>query len=256
MSKNLLVVDFDYFFINKLEGGIIEDDWQLYDWGHNESTFFREIIWPHRAATFMGNDMPLPYAQIPVNWWDRFNISSDAVVEISDSNAYSGVYDGCESFNHVWLFDAHHDLYRFKTQEQIEKWYEEGQVTCEDWMFAHWMRGSKLHWRYPRWHKRGKSMRNDIPKIVNCDARKDDMGKLDIKFDGVSICRSGCWVPSWCDQQFIDFVYSCPAGEYVEVEDGAMNIREWEEAANLQLHARKKHDEEFKRQLELRAQNA
>lgn len=64
------------------------------------------------------------------------------------------------------------------------------------------------------------------------------MGKLDprMEFDAVSICRSGAWVPAWCDEQFVEFVKSCPVGEIVEVQDGTQ----------LTLAARKKHDENFR----------
>ena len=252
--SNLLVVDFDYFFRNPLEGGITDDPtWALYDWGHNESPMFLHYIWPSRAESFVANELSLPGVDIPEGWWNRFNISPDAVCEVSDSNAYSGVVNGGEEFDHVWLYDAHHDLYCLKTLEQVQDWYEEGKVTCEDWMFAHYMRGSKLHWRWPRWHKLGKELRSSIPKFTNCDARKDDMGKLDMQFDAVSICRSGCWVPPWCDQDFEQFVLSAPVAEWVEVEDGAMEQREWREAMERGLAARREMNKRVKEKLSGRA---
>jgi hypothetical protein len=238
--RNLLVVDFDYFFVNPLEGGIFGDDtFWLYDWGHRESELYRTIIWPSRAAAFWANDRQLPGVVIPDNWWGRFNISPDATCTVSDSNMYSGVMEPGDSYDHVWLFDAHHDLYRIETQEEADKWAAAGgPISCEDWMFAHHQRGSKLHWRWPQWHKAAKGMRDSIPKFVNCDARKDDMGKLDMKFDAVSVCRSGCWVPPWCDEDFKHFVESCPVMEIVEVEDGSLEQREWREAAELTALAR------------------
>lgn len=238
---NLLVVDFDYFFVNPLEGGIFSDEaFWLYDWGHNETELYRTHIWPSRAAAFWANDRPLPGVEIPEGWWDRFNIDPDAVCTVSDSNAYSGVMEvKAEAYDHVWLFDAHHDLYRFDTTEEVEEWADAGgPITCEDWMFAHHMRGSRLHWRWPQWHKAAKGMRDAIPKFVGCDARKDDMGDLDMRFDSVSVCRSGCWVPPWCDQDFSNFVLSCPVAEIVEVEDGSMEPRDWKEAAEATLQAR------------------
>ena len=82
-------------------------------------------------------------------------------------------------------------------------------------------------------------MRKDIPKFVGCDARKDDMGTLDVRFDAVSICRSGCWVPAWCDYDFVEFVMDCPVQQIVDVEDDCMTPRDWEDAAHRTLEARR-----------------
>jgi hypothetical protein len=244
--RNLLVVDFDYFFLNKLEGGYLDDEMMLYDWQHNESEMYRTILWPGRGADFIINDLPLPKVNIPEDWWSRFNISPDAVCEVSDSNMYSGAADGHSTFDHVWLYDAHHDLYKIKTVEQLADWEKKSQISCEDWMFAHYLRGSKLHWRWPQWHREAKGMRANIPKWVGLDARRDDLGSLDMQFDAVSICRSGCWVPSWCDDDFISFVESCPVSEIVEVEDGVMEPREWREFLDRTVEMRRNMDKLLK----------
>lgn len=217
--SNLLVVDWDYFFANPMEAGDTDDErFWLFDWGHSESELFREMIWATRAPTFIKYDLPLPGVVVPDGWWDRFNISPDATVEISDSNMYSGIAGDHVEFEHVWLYDAHHDLYRVKTLTDYRRYMEKGIITCEDWMFIHHGNGSKLHWRWPQWHTGGKDVRKTIPKWVGCDAHKDDMGKLDIEFDTVSICRSGSWVPPWCDDEFEQFYLGCP-GEITQVDE-------------------------------------
>jgi hypothetical protein len=219
--SNLLVVDWDYFFYNPLYAVDGHDPrFWLFDWGHREDTMFRDHIWPMRGAAFLSHGMELPGVQVPENWWARFNIADDAVCEVSDSNMYSGVVDGGRVFKHVWLFDAHHDCYRIKTEEQLAEFAEAGNVTCEDWMFVHHVKGAKLHWRWPKWFTYGKKMRaTEIPKWIGLDARKDDLGKIDMRFDAVSICRSGSWVPPWCDEEFERFYTSCPASEIVQVDD-------------------------------------
>jgi hypothetical protein len=220
--SNLLVIDWDYFFYNPMEAGDFKDEtvW-LFDWGHNESPMFTDWIWPIRASGFMRYDLPLPDVTVPEGFWDRFTFSDTAVGEVSDSNMYSGVAFSEYGFDHVWLFDAHHDLYTIKTQFDLDDWRKRNQVTCEDWMYAHFLRGAKLHWRWPQWHTTGAKVRGGIPKWVKCDARKDDMGKLDKRmvFDAVSICRSGAWVPPWCDQAFETFYQSCPVDEMTQVDD-------------------------------------
>jgi hypothetical protein len=198
----------------------------LFDWQHSED---RQMpwLWLIRGAPFVQNHLPLPGVDVPEGWWDRFNIAPGARCEVSDSNMYSGVADGQQIFDHVWLFDAHHDLYRFKEPDEARDFYRKGTVTCEDWMWVHWAQGSKLHWRWPRWFTYGKKMRREIPGWVGCDARKDDLGKLDMVFDTVSICRSGAWVPPWCDADFEKFYTSCPA-DIVQVDSGPL-VREFDE---------------------------
>ena len=218
--SNLLVVDWDYFFANPMESGDTTDErFWLFDWGHQESVLMRDIIWGTRAPSFLKFGLELPGVTVPENWWDRFNIADDAVIEVSDSNMYSGLAGDGAEFEHVWLYDAHHDLYRIKTLADFRHYMDRGIITCEDWMFVHHGNESKLHWRWPQWHIGGKDVRKTIPKWVGCDARKDDMGKLDIEFDTVSICRSGSWVPPWCDEQFERFYLSCPGGEVIQVDD-------------------------------------
>lgn len=232
MSTNLLVIDWDYFFYNPLYATDGHDPrFWLFDWGHNENMVLPGI-WSIRAAGFLQNGFELPQVDIPEGFWDRFNIADDAVCEVSDSNMYSGVVgrntNAPTVFDHVWLFDAHHDVYRVKTLDDLEAWADEGAITCEDWMFAHYVQGSKLHWRWPRWFTYGKKMRaTEIPKWLHMDARRDDLGKIDMRFDAVSICRSGAWVPPWCDAAFERFIESCPA-EIVQVQDGPL-VREWDD---------------------------
>lgn len=228
--SNLLVVDWDYFFYNPLYAtdGHDERFW-LFDWGHRESPLYIDVLWPMRAAGFLKHGFDLPTVDVPKDWWDRFNIADDAVCEVSDSNMYSGIAGDGRVFDHVWLYDAHHDLFAIHSPEQLLEYSAKGAVTCEDWMWVHHLQGSRLHWRYPKWFPYGKHYARELPKWVNCDARKDDMGKLDtrMKFDVVSICRSGAWVPPWCDEQFEQFYQSCPA-QVVQVDETKL-LRKWDE---------------------------
>jgi hypothetical protein len=246
--SNLLVIDFDYFFYNPLYAVHGDDErFWLFDWGHSESSsLYLDMIWPIRAASFLKYDFELPQVEVPANWWGRFNISEDAIGEVSDSNMYSGVVNDGEHFDHVWLFDAHHDLFKIQTEEQLREFRDKGDITCEDWMFAHYIRGSKLHWRWPKWFDYGKNYRKDIPKWVGCDARRDDLGKLDprMQFDAVSICRSGAWVPPWCDEQFEQLYTSCPVMEMTQVDDLPLR-RGWSmELAQQNVEALKRMDAE------------
>jgi len=214
MHKSLLVVDWDYFFPNPIEGARLKKDhsYGMYDWGHYESTLMIEHIWYSRAFPFIQRDLDLP--GVNTRWKkfaERFNLSEDASVLVADSNAHSGDLldiDG-DPFSDVWLFDNHHDSgYKQKTWAEwlAKARTEEGgfQYSCEDWMLIHYMQGAQLHWRWPTWNR--SSHRSNWPKGVEVDAKVDDLKPMDEEFDTLFICRSGAWVPPWEDDKFIDFV--------------------------------------------------
>lgn len=234
MANNLLCIDFDFFFENPMHG--LDTDhpaFWFYDWGHREALTLDgrnadEWLWPIRAAGFLSHDFPLPQADVPEHFWDRFNITPDAQGYVHNSNMYSGPLPG-RAFDAVWLYDAHHDLYKIETKEQLLDWAKgELQVTCENWMFVHYWDGAKLHWRYPRWIKRKRAdVIGEVPKWVGLDARKDDGGKLDVEFSTVSICHSQAWVPPWCDRQFEAFYEKCPVDEMTQL-DNVEFVREWD----------------------------
>lgn len=214
--SNLLVVDFDYFFKNPLEWGDFDDpDMWLYDWGHQEGSRLHDALWSSRAASFWMRGSELPMAQVPDNFWSRFTFTDDAMLEVSDSNMYSGIAGEGKPFDQVWLYDAHHDLFRMKTHADLAAWVERGTFSCEDWMYVHHLNGSKLHWRWPKGHNAAKGMKATVPKWVHLDAKVDDSRALSLPFDTVSVCRSGSWVPPWCDEQFDAFIdVRSPSGWY------------------------------------------
>jgi hypothetical protein len=151
MHKSLLVVDWDYFFPNPMEGGYKDDNMWLYDWSHNESPLYIHALWPSRAAGFFANGARLP--EVEPSWKtfpSRFNLSDDAVVYFGDSNGHAGNLSDSEGdpFSDVWLYDAHHDSgYGVKSQaEWLAKHSVEGggmQFSCEDWMLIHQMQGAQ-----------------------------------------------------------------------------------------------------------------
>ena len=219
-DTNLLVVDWDFFFENPLEGKTarMEAEWQLYDWGHNEGlAFMNDAIWGIRAGAFERNGFELP--DVDQRWRqfaDRFTLHEDAVIKFADSNMWAGSVEevGAE-FDEVWLFDAHHDLYQHKS---VDDWLKKGNdkdgvpVTCEDWMFVHAFYGSSLVWRFPDWHELWKDVKDaddlEVAHAVGLDYDVDDWQNVDVEFTDVYVCRSGCWVPPWCDDQFDEFLAS------------------------------------------------
>ncbi|MBW3709793.1 hypothetical protein DTB58_39300, partial [Streptomyces griseus] len=73
----LLVVDFDFFFHNPLEGAEAahRGDPLLYDWGHAETPFLQEDIWTFRAEDFIRAGTSLPRCEGLDGFWDRFTFT-------------------------------------------------------------------------------------------------------------------------------------------------------------------------------------
>jgi hypothetical protein len=44
-----------------------------------------------------------------------------------------------------------------------------------------------------------------------------------VVFDAVFVCRSGAWVPSWCDEQFGVFLEACPVSRRAEIPRNIWN---------------------------------
>lgn len=214
----LLVVDWDYFFPNPMAaGGDPPEDWGLYDWQHRENPFMSQEIWSIRGAGFLFHDRELPVVKDYQGFWDRFTFRDDAMVLYGDSNLhgmslnpYPIVEDAVEGepWEKVTLFDAHHDCGYGGTYEE---WVENDTVTCENWMLCHYQKGSKLEVIHPPWRVQVEGIEPE--PVVPVERRIDTGGPVDDVFDAVYICRSGAWVPSWCDDQFTAFVDELGAHE-------------------------------------------
>lgn len=226
--SNLLAVDWDYFFGNPMEAGNVKDPtFWMYDWGHRETPFFieGEYIWGDRAAGFERHGIELPTVDVPADWWKQFKIDPQATLYVADSNAWGGRVRNPEgdSFDNVVLYDAHHDLFGIESRDQLDAFEESGEYTCEDWMFRHYLEGSSLHWRYPQWQTRGPDIADKLPKWIDLDHMYGDVEAPDDTFDTVFLCRSGAWVPPWCDDQFAAFMAEAPVADVVQLDEYALN---------------------------------
>lgn len=233
MSKNLLVVDWDWFFVNPVEAGSAKD-WQtlgLYDWGHAETPLnLSNGLWMIRAAGFVKAGLPLPGVTPPEGgwaaFWNRFTFADDAYCEYTDSNMYAADMvpgDGAHVWDSILIFDAHHDSgYNVSS---VEEWLDRGRYSCEDWMMVHHVRGcDDLTVRYPQWKPNGPQER--IPDGMPTKQIVDDGQPIeDLVFDAVFICRSGAWVPPWCDRDFLALVDACPVQGFPRDDDEQLDRR-------------------------------
>lgn len=213
--KNVLVVDFDYFFRNPMEAADGTDpNVFLYDWGHKEAPIFVEgPLWNIRAEQFMETGLPLPRTSLVPGWWSRFRFAQNVELLLCDSNAHAGnltpeAVGG--NLGEVWLFDAHHDSgYRDNPTASMKYWRSHyGTLNCEDWMIDLASDGADLHMRYPQWRENGLEMEPE--PAVTMDRQVDDLAPLPIRFHAVLMCRSGAWVPPWCDDDFTTLAEQFP----------------------------------------------
>lgn len=206
----LLVVDFDYFFPEPMGSG--NDDpltLSLHDWGHSEGgviAFLATFLWQDRASAFIRSGIPLPQPDIPSGWWNRFTFANDATGWATDSNCDSWSPD--LGVDDIWLFDAHHDCGYHP--DAIQTVLDDGFVTCENWMVPYHLTGAELHVRYPTWKTRAFEL-EPVPEIdVDRGYDSPNTDSMLPVFDAVHVCRSGAWVPTWCDPLFVEFLDSCP----------------------------------------------
>ncbi|MGK7235791.1 hypothetical protein [Streptomyces hygroscopicus] len=216
----LLVVDFDFFFHNPLQGAQVahRGDPMLYDWAHAETPFLQERIWTFRAQDFLRAGITPPRCEGLDGFWERFTFTSATPpLFYADSNLYAGRltpahYALCDGDSTAWqevhLFDAHHDSgYPHEHgPASFEEWSELGEYSCEDWMLVHHAQTSRLILTYPAWRPHGDSH----PPMAPLEVNVDDQEPVPDPFDAVFLCRSGAWVPSWCDDQFTQLLEAFP----------------------------------------------
>lgn len=221
---NLLVVDWDFFFPNPTLSVRFQEFEQpvLYMWDHRETPFHQSsTVWANRASGFLLNGMELPQVAGWEGFWDRFTFSEDGVqFLVGDSNLHAGrIMPSSLELDEEWgleedrwavvsLWDAHHDC-GYKSTGSFEKWQARGTLTCEDWMLQHHAAGSRLEVTYPAW--RGAVEGIEPEPLVPVDRRLDDGTNPDRTYHAVYVCRSGAWVPPWCDDQFSKFTDAAPS---------------------------------------------
>lgn len=196
----ILSVDWDYFLPFCTD--------RKYDWGHGEGDpIFYELIWHARA-------MPIPVRMLPANvtyenpvdavrvdpdrtsrFWNTV-LAAGYPRKVSIQDSHGKIPEFLKQWDKVNLinFDAHHDAGYNQVRVQ----------DCSNW--AHFLRKQgKLHdytLVYPKWRKQ--EPESHIPKHVDRVIYGDwPNGK--IKAVGVFACRSSCWMPPWCDPEWMTF---------------------------------------------------
>lgn len=140
----------------------------------------------------MRAELPLPQCSGFEGFWDRFQFSDDVRLCWAESNSLAVAVPG-----EPWC----------GWDQVYPSPLVTGEVRCEDWMVVLDDREAELHMRYPQWRSRGVELEPE-PEVP-VDRAVDDGVTLDhVVFDAVFVCRSGAWVPPWCDMQFARFLES------------------------------------------------
>ncbi|MFF0481070.1 hypothetical protein [Streptomyces sp. NPDC004435] len=222
---NFLVVDWDFFFPTPTAGGPVGDHASLYAWPVAEDATHVEAIWLRRIRAFRATGVPLPRVSGFEGFWDRFRIAPDATVFYADSNAWaSQIFPtnlGAEGpWEAVHLYDAHHDCGYAPNHRSFEDWQRRGPISAENWLLGHYWNGSQVFVHFPPWRE---SMKRPTERpLIPVSMVIDDGQALDVTFNAVYVCRSGAWVPPWCDGDFSAFLAACPA-KPVEVPQNQWN---------------------------------
>lgn len=210
---NLLSVDWDFFFPEPTSGPEV----QLYDWGHSEHgiiAVMSQTLWMARAAGFVRHHYPLPRPLPTEGFWERFTFAEDAAWFIADSHAYAyapQVRHALDGLVHtIWSYDAHHDCGYGPSPRRRFK--QSRTVSCENWLLAY---DTPLvharHIRYPTWKQTAFSEERRVPRSLFTEFTRtfdDAQNPPPVEpFDVVFLCRSGSWVPPWCDGEFVRFVH-------------------------------------------------
>lgn len=239
LAGRLLVVDWDFFFPNPWMIEKFTEDVLDYDWKHLENPILVEDIWTSRVDGFWDKGRALPRTLPHSGFWERFNIDGDYLVLAGDSNLHAGrlfpqlVDLEAEGWAEVWLFDAHHDS-GYETTRSLAQFEERGTMSCEDWMLNHAAQGSRLRVRYPAWRAQadGGIFECEPPPAVEVERAIDDGQPIEGWFDAVYVCRSGAWVPPWCDEDFEDFLAGADGStEALWIDEDFPRHRTWDEQA-------------------------
>ncbi|MFE6400404.1 hypothetical protein [Streptomyces alboflavus] len=216
---HLLVVDWDFFFPTPAAGAPLGDHPELYAWPVAEDADHVDVIWLQRLRDFQKAGVELPRCHGYQDFWSRFRIAPEAPVWYADSNAWaSQVFPsnlgGDGPWDSIHLYDAHHDCGYKLNDSTFDEWKAKAtsgkaRISAENWMLVHYWNRSLLFVHFPPW--RESMTRPSEQPLILVRMTIDEGDAPDVTFDAVFLCRSGAWVPSWCDDQFETFLKGCPA---------------------------------------------
>ena len=191
-----LSIDFDFFV--REEG--------VWDWGHKESTFFLNDIWPIRSlAMDIEKETDLKYADFdPITILPHLKdkgLKLDGRTKLWLCESHAGMIHIPNLTGNLIMMDAHHDLWgtRFRDDNYIET----ADIGCGNWLSYLIQEGRVKNATlvFPGWQEQ--SMIEDAVKRNKNGSvvRWQDFVGGNYVVANVFVCRSGCWVPPHHDEK-------------------------------------------------------
>lgn len=183
----ILSVDWDYFLPCDVD--------RRYDWGHNENQpLFYEVIWPLRALDRGVYDTIQIDAARVNGFWDRV-LAPNCPLSVFISDSHKDIAQAIRAWDKVRIvnFDAHHDCGYGQDRNGLN---------CGNWAlkFRKSLRLVDYHVVYPAWRK---NVPEHKPLSRVNRTSYGEWTQAPLSAPVVFLCRSSCWMPSWCDDQWL-----------------------------------------------------
>lgn len=204
----ILSVDWDWFLPREID---------TLDWGHCEEQFhllYREALWPGRAnGRFYSKDPAVQgkcaFDAIQVDqkrvetFWDTILGKRCRLFNVAITDSHKDIVNTLSALTfherskvRVINFDAHHDA-----------GYPPGRklLDCGNWAEKLRASGRLVSYElvYPAWRKDHPEWSKDGNPTAGIDEIHYGAYPKPLEPLSVFLCRSSCWMPSWCDSQWL-----------------------------------------------------
>jgi hypothetical protein len=199
----LLSVDWDYFFVDLIGTPpiflpVLSEEGQI----DLRQSLVKTRVRCAREYLKLGRGLPGTSGE-ERTFWTRFCFSPDSLLFTAEDHVRAADPEVMDRVCEVWNFDAHHDS---GYENPPNRGHNDG-----NWLMAYGGQVRKFV-RYPQW--KTAVFEHEPSTLIEVDRRFDDGRQIEFAFDRVFICRSGQWVPPWLDEDYKQFVKSCPAKQH------------------------------------------
>ncbi len=198
MSDVGITIDFDFF--------VPEDP--IWDMQHAETQLHHKVLWELRGDLL---DVIKTNGEERVFWSSvlpQLNLN-ERILSVSDSHAWAMSDAALQDVDMIINFDQHHDCWPIEDANA-----DAGMVAAHNWL-TWWLSqdgNRKALWVYPDGldlDNYGAPVWEVEPQFKQVRWSDFDASKFLLAGDTVTamhVCRSGCWVPPWLDEDFLAFV--------------------------------------------------
>jgi hypothetical protein len=204
-----ITIDFDFF--------VPEDT--IWDMQHAETQLHHKLLWSMRGDLL---DKMKTDGEENVFWSSvlpQLNLDTHALC-VSDSHAWAMRSAALQHTDLIINFDRHHDCWPIEDAHA-----DAGMVAAHNWL-TWWLNQDcdrEVLWVYPDnldlddysapvWE-----VEPQFRKVNWSDFDASKWLQADDVVTAMHVCRSGCWVPPWLDEDFLEFIRE-PAFEIINMQ--------------------------------------